>query len=144
MLSCSVILHACLRNTDGTACYMNAALLVLLWALYQDPTFNAGPLAANHRSLALGPATFLLKNMIWKALLGNGAQPNRQHDMHELLPHLMPRLRLDEVKETWQTCRLEDAGVVICNSADTTLPITLDVPCEVRGLQHCVQSWHSQ
>ena len=64
--------------------------------------------------------------------------------MHELLLHIMPRLRLDEVKGTWQTRRLEDTGIVICNSADTTLPITLDIPCEVRGLQHCVQSWHSQ
>ena len=75
--------------------------------------------------------------MIWRGILGNWAQPNRQHDMHELLLHVMPRLQLGEVQGTWQTGRLEETGTIVCNSADTALPITLDIPCVGRGLQQC-------
>ena len=134
---CAALLRACLRNVDSTACYMNAALFAISWALYQDPTFDTGPVAAIHRSLALRPTTLLLQNMIWRGILGNWAQPNRQHDMHELLLHVMPRLQLGEVQGTWQTGRLEETGTIVCNSADTALPITLDIPCVGRGLQQC-------
>ena len=120
--SCEVLLRAKLSNVDGTACYMTAALLALLWSLYQDPTFNAGPLAVLYRHIALRPNAPLLKNLTWTAVLGNWAQPNRQHDMHELLLHIMPRLNPLEFQGAWQTRRLEETVIVICSSAATALP----------------------
>ena len=56
----------------------------------------------------------------------------------------MPRLNPLEFQGVGQTRRLEETGIVICSSAATVLPVTLDVPDEARGLQHCVQAWHSQ
>ena len=77
-------------------------------------------------------------------LLGPWAQPHRQHDMHEFLLHLMPRLRLPAVRGGWQFRRLEEEGIVVCEQSSTVTPITIDVPEEARGLQHSIQAWHSR
>ncbi|CAE7272223.1 unnamed protein product [Symbiodinium sp. CCMP2592] len=86
----------------------------------------------------------LMRNMCWTMLLGNWARPNQQHDMHEFLLHLMPRVRLEAFSGLWQTRRLEDTGTVICASSNALLPVTIDLPLEARGLQHCVQEWSAQ
>ena len=123
---------------------MNAALLALLWSLYQDPTFRTGALPVLLSHVTNRSGALLLKNLTWRAILGSWTQPSRQHDIHELLLYIMPRISPPEFSGMWQTRRLEDTGIAVCGSAHTTLPITLDVPNEARGLQHCVQEWHSQ
>ena len=40
--------------------------------------------------------------------------------------------------------RLDAAGVTTCDSSSTDVPITIDLPVDARGLQHCIQEWHSQ
>eukprot|EP00439_Symbiodinium_sp_Y106_P059989 s593_g8.t2 len=44
----------------------------------------------------------------------------------------------------WQFRRLEEEGVVVGEQSSTVTPITIDVPEEARGLQHCMQAWHSR
>ena len=38
----------------------------------------------------------------------------------------------------------DDAGVTTCDSSSTDMPIIIDLPADARGLQHCIQEWHSQ
>ncbi|CAE7361477.1 unnamed protein product [Symbiodinium sp. CCMP2592] len=138
------LLHAVLHNADGTACYMNTALIALLWAIgCHDPT-RSGSLSSLYQCLTARSDLRLMRNMCWTMLLGNWARPNQQHDMHEFLLHLMPRVRLEAFSGLWQTRRLEDTGTVICASSNALLPVTLDLPLEARGLQHCVQEWSAQ
>ncbi|CAE7668683.1 unnamed protein product [Symbiodinium sp. CCMP2592] len=63
----------------------------------------------------------LMRNMCWTMLLGDWA-----------------------FSGLWQTRRLEDTGTVICASSNALLPVTIDLPLEARGLQHCVQEWSAQ
>ncbi|CAE7795363.1 unnamed protein product [Symbiodinium sp. CCMP2592] len=91
-----------------------------------------------------GPDLRLMRNMCWTMLLGNWERPDQQHDMHEFLLHLMPRARLEAFSGLWQTRRLEDTGIVICASSSALLPVTVDLPSEARGLQHCVQEWFAR
>ena len=142
--ACQVLLRAVLLNNDATACYMNASALALLWSIHLTARPQLGRLAPLFQQLKAGSAVLLMRSMVWTMILGPWAQPNRQHDMHELLVHLMPRLKLPAVGGEWQFRRLEAAGVAICEQASTVSPITLDVPEEARGLQHCIQAWHSR
>ena len=142
--ACHVLLRAVLLNHDATACYMNASALALLWSIHLTARQQLGRLAPLFQQLKAGSAVLLMRSMVWTMILGPWAQPNRQHDMHELLVHLMPRLKLPAVGGEWQFRRLEAAGVAICEQASTVSPITLDVPEEARGLQHCIQAWHSR
>ena len=142
--ACQVLLRAVLLNHDATACYMNASALALLWSIHFTARPQLGRLAPLFQQLKAGSAVLLMRSMVWTMILGPWAQPNRQHDMHELLVHLVPRLQLPAVRGEWQFRRLEAAGVAICEQASTVYPITLDVPEEARGLQHCIQAWHSR
>ena len=142
--ACQVLLRAVLLNHDATACYMNASALALLWSIHFTARPQLGRLAPLFQQLKAGSAVLLTRSMVWTMILGPWAQPNRQHDMHELLVHLVPRLQLPAVRGEWQFRRLEAAGVAICEQASTVYPITLDVPEEARGLQHCIQAWHSR
>ena len=59
--------------------------------------------------------------------------------------HLMPKLqRLPAVRRGWQFRILEEEGIVVCEQSSTMTPVTIDVPEEARGLQHCIQAWHSR
>ena len=142
--ACQVLLRAVLLNHDATACYMNALALALLWSVHLTDRPQLGRLTPLFQQLKAGSAVLLMRSMVWTMILGPWAQPNRQHDMHELLVHLAPRLQLPAVRGEWQFRRLEAAGVAICEQASTVYPITLDVPEEARGLQHCIQVWHSR
>ncbi|CAE7677705.1 unnamed protein product [Symbiodinium sp. CCMP2592] len=138
------LLHAVLHNADGTACYMNTAFIALLWALGCYDPARSGSLCSLYQCLTARSDLRLMRNMCWTMLLGNWARPNQQHDMHEFLLHLMPRVRLEAFSGLWQTRRVEDTGTVVCASSSALLPVTVDLPLEARGLQHCVQEWSAQ
>ncbi|CAE7250752.1 unnamed protein product [Symbiodinium sp. CCMP2592] len=138
------LLHAALHNADGTACYMNTAFIALLWALGSYDPARSGSLCSLYQCLTARSDLRLMRNMCWTMLLGNWARPNQQHDMHEFLLHLMPRVRLEAFSGLWQTRRLEDTGTVVCASSSALLPVTVDLPLEARGLQHCVQEWSAR
>ena len=141
------VLRLALSNPSGTACYMNAALLALLWSIpFSTPGAPAhyGGLTGMHQ-LAQARSSFdLHKQMGWKFLIGQWAQPFQQHDVHEFLLYLLPRLRLRCLYGFWAMRRLDAAGVTTCDSSSTDVPITIDLPDDARGLQHCIQEWHSQ
>ncbi|CAE7723534.1 unnamed protein product [Symbiodinium sp. CCMP2592] len=138
------LLRAVLHNADGTACYMNTAFIALLWALGCYDPARSGSLCSLYQCLTARSDLRLMRNMCWTMLLGNWARPNQQHDMHEFLLHLMPRVRLEAFSGLWQTRRLEDTGTVVCASSSALLPVTVDLPLEARGLQHCVQEWSAR
>ncbi|CAE7251447.1 unnamed protein product [Symbiodinium sp. CCMP2592] len=141
---CSRLLQVSLHNVDATACYMNASLLALLWSTLHTSVPQLGGLEPVLSFLEARPELLLLRCMAWTMLLGSWSQPRRQHDMHEFLVHLMPRLRLPAIQGYWQQRRLEeDVGAVVCDTSTTVIPITLDLPEGARGLQHCIQAWHS-
>ena len=84
--ACQVLLRSILLNRDATACYMNASILavpaILVCPVYlPPPPWLAHPAAAT----AGGPLRLFAD------------EPHRQHDMHEFLLHLIPRLRLPAV-----------------------------------------------
>ena len=97
-----------------------------------------------HQLAQVRPSFDLHKQMGWKFLIGQWAQPFQQHDVHEFLLYLLPRLRLRCLYGFWAMRRLDAAGVTTCDSSSTDVPITIDLPVDARGLQHCIQEWHSQ
>ena len=145
----SCILRLALSNhPSGTACYMNATLLALLWSIPHshrpDAPAHYGGLAGMHQLAQVRCSFDLHKQMGWRFLIGQWTQPFQQHDAHEFLLYLLPRLRLRCLYGFWAMRRLDDAGVTTCDSSSTDVPITLDLPVDARGLQHCIQEWHSQ
>ncbi|CAE7411893.1 unnamed protein product [Symbiodinium sp. CCMP2592] len=53
-------------------------------------------------------------------------------------------LRLPAIQGYWQQRRLEeDVGAVVCDTTTMVIPITMALPEGTRGLQHCIQAWHS-
>ena len=141
--ACQVLLRSVLLNRDDGLLYecLNPSHSLVCPAYLPPPL---GLLAQLQQQLEVRCAFLLMRCMVWTMLLGPWDQPHRQHDMHEFLLHLMPRLRLPAVRGGWQFRRLEEEGIVVCEQFSTVTPITIDVPEEARGLQHCIQAWHSR
>ena len=142
--------RCCLSN-PGNHCYIIASVIALAHvylstSLLQMPRATMGDLGRGIVQLLQKQPRYILDLPIWKTLLENWPEIDRQQDAPELLTYLLLRVPRSEVGE-WQA-RIQLADQQACDLVDhghNIQPIRL-VCAEVRmnlgiSLQSCINAW---
>lgn len=141
-------------HNSGNMCYINASIYATAWSVLQLQLSEVkGPsLHACYNALLAGsaktPLVKVMQLMPWRLLLGQWAQPSRQHDICEFLHYLIPRcLRWpDDLSiPKWEARRFRDGRLCTLDSGSANLPIPLPL-CQGAQchLQWCIDGWHIQ
>ena len=141
----------CCLSNPGNHCYIIASVIALAHvylstSLLQMPRATMGDLGRGIVQLLQKQPRYILDLPIWKTLLENWPEIDRQQDAPELLTYLLLRVPRSEVGE-WQA-RLQLAEQQACDLVDhghNIQPIRL-VCAEVRmnsgiSLQSCINAW---
>ena len=139
------ILRAKLVNS-GNTCYTNAFILAILWTACRSgqPSLPTGLMRTLSSALKERKPLNIWRLLLWRNLMRQWSEPNRQHDAAELIAFLQDKGFAEYYEGHWQR-RVLVEGRVSIEEAGSTMPLLLSVPLSAHCTpQALLDQWHAQ